>query len=120
MVKIMWNNNYFGNSYGQVPSPMNGFYCVVVQSESEVQNYLVAANSTVLLISFNLKKFWLKGTDQNGIALPLREFEFGEKVTQPKPPEQAQQNVSPEIEALKKEMEELRNMVSASLGGNKA
>lgn len=115
----MWGNNFYGNNYGQAPSPLNGFYCVVVQSESEVQNYLVAANSTVLLISFNLKKFWLKGTDQNGIALPLREFEFGEKVTQPKAPEQAQQ-VSPEIEALKKEMEELRNMVSASLGGNKA
>ena len=114
----VWGNNFYGNNYGQA-SPMNGFYCVVVQSESEVQNYLVAANSTVLLISFNLKKFWLKGTDQNGIALPLREFEFGEKITQPKAPEQAQQ-VSPEIEALKKEMEELRNMVSASLGGNKA
>ena len=104
----MWGNNYFG----QTPSPLSGFYCVVVQSESEVQNYLVAANSTVLLISFNLKKFWLKGTDQNGIALPLREFEFTEKI---KPATIPQNN---ELESLKKDIADIKAIIDGLKGGN--
>ena len=98
----MWGNY----NYGQTPSPLNGFYCVVVQSEAEVQNYLVAANSTVLLISFNLKKFWLKGTDQNGIALPLREFEFTEKIKETIPPPE-----NNELEALKKDIAEIKAII---------
>ena len=101
----MWGNNIY-SGYGQTPSPLNGFYCVVVQSEAEVQNYLVAANSTVLLISFNLKKFWLKGTDQNGIALPLREFEFTEKKTATIPPQE-----NSELEALKKDIADIKAII---------
>ena len=100
----MWGNNLY--NYGQTPSPLSGFYCVVVQSEAEVQNYLVAANSTVLLVSFNLKKFWLKGTDQNGIALPLREFEFTEKKTATIPPQE-----NSELEALKKDIADIKAII---------
>ena len=106
----MWGNNLY--NYGQTPSPLNGFYCVVVQSEAEVQNYLVAANSTVLLISFNLKKFWLKGTDQNGIALPLREFEFNEKIKQSVIPQ------SNELESLKTDIANIKAMIESIKGGN--
>ena len=98
----------WGNYYGQTPSPLSGFYCVVVQSEAEVQNYLVAANSTVLLVSFNLKKFWLKGTDQNGIALPLREFEFTEKIKEPIPLPQ-----NTELESLKKDIADIKAVLES-------
>lgn len=51
---------------------------IFVNSEDEVKNYPVAAGVTVLLLSFNLKKFWLKSTSTNGVPEGLREFPFEE------------------------------------------
>lgn len=56
-----------------------GFITIFVNNEDEVNNYPVAAGLTVILISFNLKKFWLKGTDTSGIPNQLRTFDFEEK-----------------------------------------
>ena len=63
----------------QQPASNGGFMTIFVNSEDEVTNYPVAAGLTVLLVSFDLKKFWLKGTDTSGIPKPLRIFEFEEK-----------------------------------------
>lgn len=52
---------------------------IFVSSEEEVNNYPVAAGLTVLLISFNLKKFWLKTTDTSGVPQQPRSFSFEEK-----------------------------------------
>lgn len=51
---------------------------IFVNSEDEVKNYPVAAGVTVLLLSFNLKKFWLKSTSTNGVPEGLRVFPFEE------------------------------------------
>jgi len=66
------NNNMTGTPYMQQTQPtpsatQNGLMTIFVNSEDEVNNYPVAAGLTVLLISFNLKKFWLKATDTSGI-----------------------------------------------------
>ena len=55
-------------------------FTVAVSSEEEVNNYPVAAGTTVLLISFNLNKFWLKKTGTNGVPEPLRVFPFKEEM----------------------------------------
>ena len=52
---------------------------IAVSTEDEVNNYPVAAGMTVLLISFNLGKFWLKSTNTSGIPEPLRIFPFKEE-----------------------------------------
>ena len=52
---------------------------IFVNSEDEVTSYPVAAGLTVLLISFNLKKFWLKTTDTSGVPQQIRSFSFDEK-----------------------------------------
>jgi hypothetical protein len=52
----------------------------MVSSEEEMLNYPVAAGVTVLLISFNLGKFWLKSTNTNGVPQVPRAFDFTEKV----------------------------------------
>lgn len=52
---------------------------IFVNSEEEVANYPVAAGLTVLLISFNLNKFWLKTTDTSGVPQQPRSFTFEEK-----------------------------------------
>ena len=65
------------------PQQMNtnngGLMTIFVQSEEEVNNYPVAAGLTVLLISFGLKKFWLKSTDTSGVPQQLRSFSFNEE-----------------------------------------
>lgn len=63
----------------QLSNNQNGLMTIFVTSEDEVTNYPVAAGLTVLLISFNLKKFWLKSTDTSGIPQRPRLFTFDEK-----------------------------------------
>ena len=64
----------------QQQQPLSSLMTIFVNTEEEVVNYPVAAGLTVLLISFNLKKFWLKSTNTNGVPQPLRVFPFTEEV----------------------------------------
>lgn len=63
-----------------VQQPSTNLMTIFVNSEEEVLNYPVAAGLTVLLISFNQNKFWLKSTSTNGVPQPLRFFNFTEEV----------------------------------------
>lgn len=84
---------------------------IFVNSEDEVRNYPVAAGVTVLLLSFNLKKFWLKSTSTNGVPESLREFPFEETT-----PQAAQQSTGvsrEEFDSLSKKIDKL----IADLGG---
>jgi len=56
---------------------------VFVDSETEVNDYPVAAGTTVQLISFKLGKFWLKSTATNGVPQPIRVFSFKEETPAP-------------------------------------
>lgn len=72
--------NYFG---GYAPPQAyqqqnNNVIVVTVQGESGASMYPVAAGNTVLLIDFNLKKFWLKSTDINGLPSKFAAFDFTE------------------------------------------
>ena len=57
----------------------SGLMTIMVSSEDEMLNYPV--DVTVLLISFNLGKFWLKSTSTNGVPQQPRIFDFTEKTT---------------------------------------
>ena len=79
--------NYFGGypqpqQYQQY-QPNNNVIVVPVQGESGASIYPVAAGNTVLLMDFNLKKFWLKATDINGLPAKFAAFDF----TEVKPPQ---------------------------------
>lgn len=52
---------------------------IFIGSEEEANSYPVAAGTTVLLLCFQLKKFWLKSTSTSGVPEQLREFTFDEK-----------------------------------------
>ena len=58
----------------------NNVIVVTVQGESGASMYPVAAGNTVLLIDFNLKKFWIKATDINGMPAKFAAFDFTEAV----------------------------------------
>jgi len=116
--------NYFGGypqpqQYQQYQPQNNSVMVVTVQGESGASMYPVAAGNTVLLIDFNLKKFWLKATDINGLPAKFAAFDF----TEVKPAVQSDTGnfVSRnEFEELKKSIEKLgaliggKNNVSAS------
>jgi hypothetical protein len=99
------------------PSPQNqqgagSIMTVFVHSEDEVIGYPVAAGVTVLLISFELGKFWLKSTSTSGVPQALRIFPFTEET--PKQ-ETAVNGVSrEEFESLSQKIDKL----ISDLGGN--
>lgn len=99
--------------YSQQPQQTPGsIMTIFVNSEDEVRNYPVAAGVTVLLLSFNLKKFWLKSTSTNGVPESLREFPFEETTPQTQP---TGTGVSrEEFDSLSKKIDKL----IADLGGN--
>ena len=83
-------NNYFGGysppqqffqQFQQQPQQQNNSVSVVtVQGEAGARIYPVAAGNTVLLIDFDIKKFWLKSTDLNGMPSRFAAFSFTEEI----------------------------------------
>lgn len=98
----------------QIPPENNtGLMTILVNSEEEVGYYPVAAGVTVLLISFNLGKFWLKSTGKNGVPEALRVFNFDEDTTQT--PQDNDYATKDEIKNLNEKIDKL----IAELGGVK-
>lgn len=66
----------------QQPQQAGSILMIQIQSDEEVNTYPVAAGTTVMLINFSTKKFWLKSTNTSGVPEPVRKFSFKEEVTQ--------------------------------------
>ena len=49
-----------------------------VQGEAGAKSYLVAPNTTIMLMDSEASKFYLKSADASGMPLPLRTFEYAE------------------------------------------
>lgn len=115
------NQNY--NNYGtpmnqgmQMQNSSGSLMTIYVNSEEEVNNYPVAAGTTVLLMSFNLNKFWLKSTSTSGIPEPIREFSFDEIKAQT--PQQQTDGVSrEEFIALAESVKKLINDLGGESNG---
>ena len=50
-----------------------------VQGEAAARSWMVAPNTTVLLMDSESERFYLKSTDASGMPLPLRIFEYKER-----------------------------------------
>ena len=95
--------NFFGGypqpqqfqQYQNYQQQNNNVIVVPVQGESGASMYPVAAGNTVLLMDFNLKKFWIKATDINGLPAKFAAFDFKEEV---KPIPQSDANFVPRNE----------------------
>lgn len=75
-----FNTQYQGTVPNQQTQPL---MVALISSEDEMRNYIVAAGSSVILVAFNLGKFWLKSTSANGVPQQPREFIFNEKLPEP-------------------------------------
>lgn len=89
----------------------SGLMTIMVGSEEEMMNYPVAAGVTVLLISFNLGKFWLKSTSTNGVPQQPRIFTFDEKTAVQQGPQTVTRE---EFDSLNSKIDKLL----AELGGS--
>lgn len=95
--------NFFGGynqpqqyqQYQPYQQASNNVIVVPVQGESGASMYPVAAGNTVLLMDFNLKKFWIKSTDINGLPAKFAAFDFKEAV---KPMPQGENSFVPRSE----------------------
>ena len=95
------------------PQQQTSLLTVFVDSEAEVNDYPVAAGTTVQLISFKMGKFYLKSTATNGVPQPVRIFNFTEET---KAPEIQNGAVSrDEFNALNEKL----NKLIQELGGDK-
>lgn len=102
--------NYFGGGYPpqQQYQQNNNVIVVTVQGEQGASMYPVAAGNTVLLIDFNLKKFWLKATDINGLPARFDAYDFKEVV---KPTQDNNLVPRNEFDAVKQQLEYLTNLI---------
>lgn len=64
----------------QMPQPQNNSNGLIwVQGETGAKSYLVAPNTTVLLMDSENDVFYLKSTDASGMPMPLRTFAYKEQ-----------------------------------------
>lgn len=99
----------------QPQQAQNSILTVFVNSEDEVNFYPVAAGVTVMLVSFNLGKFYLKSTGKNGVPEPLRVFPFTEETRLPA-------NQNDDVFVRREDFDALSNKIDSlinSLGGEK-
>ena len=60
-----------------------------VQGETAAKAYLVAPNSSVLLMDSEKETFYIKSADASGMPLPLRIFDYKERTAQTQAPQEA-------------------------------
>lgn len=103
----------------QMPQPAS-LMTVLVQGEAGAQMYPVASGNTVLLMDFDTKTFWLKGTAANGVPQPMRKFAFDEVTPQPQPQQVDNSGLRHEIDELKQMVATLAATVAPKKAGGKA
>ena len=68
----------------QQQQPQNSI--LYVQGIEAAKAYMVAAGNSVLLMDTESPTFYIKATDQSGMPMPIRVFDFTERSMQPKAP----------------------------------
>ena len=111
-----YQNQYM--SQIQVPQPQaqqNNNGLIWVQGETGAKSYLVAPNTTVLLMDSENQRFYLKSTDASGMPLPLRIFEYTEKPQNGANKAQENQTMDLSSYATKAEFDAFRDEINSIL-----
>ena len=72
-------NTYYPQATPTGPTNMGGLMTIFISSEDDVNSYPVAPGTSVMLISFEKQKFWIKSRGNDGVPQPLRVFPFKEE-----------------------------------------
>ena len=113
-------NNYYPQFYPSaqpqfVPAQQqNNSGITWVQGENSAKSYPVGANQSALLMDSESPVMYIKSTDQSGMPLPLRIFDYKER-TQNRP-EPAQTVAEPKVDYISRdEFEALRDELRAEI-----
>ena len=68
---------------GAQAQPASTSSIIWVQGEGGAKSYLVGAGQSVLLMDSENSCFYIKSTDQSGMPMPLRVFEYKERTQTP-------------------------------------
>ncbi len=98
-------------AYTPVQQNNNGL--IWVQGESGAKSYLVAPNTTVLLMDSESQRFYLKSSDASGMPLPLRIFEYTEKAQNAPQRAPSSQSIDLSSFATKAELEAFKGEIEA-------
>ena len=84
LAQLRMNANQMQNPVTSQPMPSQtqpANSLIWVQGEAGAKSYLVAPNSTVMLMDSEGDRFYLKSADSSGMPLPLRIFDYKERTT---------------------------------------
>ena len=97
----------------QAQQQQNNNGLIWVQGEAGAKSYLVAPNSTVLLMDSENQRFYLKSSDASGMPMPLRVFEYTEKTQNAPNKAQEAQTIDYSSFATKAELDALRSEIDS-------
>ena len=72
--------------------PANDSGILWVQGEAGAKSWAVAPGKSVMLMDSESNTFYIKSSDNSGMPMPLRIFDYKERTTQPTQPQVAQHN----------------------------
>lgn len=96
---MAYNNGFpmYYPQYQQAAPQQNSGAITWVQGEAAARSYMVGAGQSVMLMDSDESVFYIKSADQSGMPLPLRIFDYKERVMQSQvqtEPPQIQQTMS--------------------------
>lgn len=97
----------------QQPQGNNGL--IWVQGEAGAKSYLVAPNTTVMLMDSETQRFYLKSSDASGMPLPLRVFEYTEMPLNAPQKASSSESIDLSSFATKAELEAFKGEIEALL-----
>lgn len=93
----------------------NGSSLIWVQGIEAAKSFMVAPNTTVLLMDSESQRFYLKSSDASGMPLPLRTFEYTETTQNAQKPASDVPTVDYSSFATKAEFEAFRDEIHGML-----
>ena len=97
------------------PVQQNNNGSIWIQGEQAAKSYMVAPNTTVMLMDSESQRFYLKSSDASGMPLPLRVFEYTETTQTAKQKEADAPAVDFSAYATKAEFDAFRNEIQGLL-----
>lgn len=110
-----YNQSFIPNQTQTPSQQVQQSSIIWVSGETGAKSYLVAPNSTVLLMDSENQRFYLKSSDASGMPLPLRIFEYTEKAQNAPNKAQDAQMIDYSSFATKAELETLKNEIDSIL-----
>ena len=98
---------------GQQPVQQSNNGVIWVQGEEGAKAYLTAPGSSVMLLDSEGSCFYIKSTDQSGMPLPLRTFDFVERTDKSKNVPQNKPQTPPQDYITREEFDKLAAVVAA-------